>query len=175
MKKTLLAMTLMAASAISSSAFAADGAVNFVGNITDTACKIDAGSLNQNVPMGTVSKTAFSGAGSVAAAHKFTLTLTDCPSTVTDATVRFDGTQIPGDNSILQLTDAANSSTAQGVGIQISDNQSKVVPLYEDSSAYTLVATAPNKLDFTARYIATSATVTAGKANAVTQFTIVYK
>ncbi|NRE89209.1 fimbrial protein [Klebsiella michiganensis] len=112
-------------------------------------------------------------AGSLAAAKKFTLVLKNCPDTVTGATVRFDGAQVSGDNSVLALT--AGSTTAKGVGVQISDDQNKVVPLYEDSSVYPLVSTADNKLSFSARYISLTDAVTVGDANAVTQFTVVYQ
>jgi major type 1 subunit fimbrin (pilin) len=69
----------------------------------------------------------------------------------------------------------AGSSTAKGVGVQISDDQNKVVPLYEDSSVYPLVSTADNNLNFSARYISLTDAVTVGDANAVTQFTVVYQ
>jgi major type 1 subunit fimbrin (pilin) len=50
-----------------------------------------------------------------------------------------------------------------------------VVPLYEDSSVYPLVSTGPNNLDFSARYISLTDSVTVGDANGVTQFTVVYQ
>jgi major type 1 subunit fimbrin (pilin) len=172
-KKNLLVVALMAASAFASSAFAADGAVNFTGTITDAACTVDTASKDQNVFLGNIARTAFPVAGTLAAPKKFTLVLTDCPDTVTGATVRFDGNQVSGDNSILALT--AGDTTATGVGIQISDNQNKVVPLYEDSSVYPLVSTGANNLDFSARYISLTDAVTVGDANGVTQFTVVYQ
>ena len=173
MKKNLLAVALMATSVFASSAIAASGSVNFIGTITDNVCVVDAASKNQDVQMGNIDRLEFPVAGATAAAKKFTLVLKNCPESVTGATVRFDGNQVPGDNSILALT--AGSDTATGVGIQISDNQNKVMPLYEDSSVYELKSTGENKLDFTARYIALTDSVTVGKANAVTQFTIDYK
>jgi hypothetical protein len=87
-KKTLLAVALLSSSAVASSAFAADGAVNFTGTITDAACTVDTASQNQNVFLGNIARTAFPVAGSLAAAKKFTLVLTNCPDTVTGATVR---------------------------------------------------------------------------------------
>lgn len=149
------------------------GTVNFTGSITDVACTIDTTSQNQDVDLGTIAVSAFPAAGSLAAAKIFTLVLKDCPDTVTGATVRFDGTQVPGDNNILALT--AGTDTAGGIGVQISDDQNKVVPLYQDSSVYTLVSTAPNNLNFSARYISLTDDVTAGEANAVTQFTVIYQ
>lgn len=173
MKNNLLAVALMATSVFGSSAIAASGSVNFIGTITDNVCVVDAASKNQDVQMGNIDRLEFPVAGATAAAKKFTLVLKNCPETVTGATVRFDGTQVPGDNSVLALT--AGTDTATGVGIQISDDQNKVIPLYEDSSVYDLKSTGENKLNFTARYISLTDNVTVGKANAVTQFTIDYK
>lgn len=173
MKKTLIAIALMASSTVVTSAFAADGSVNFTGSITDVACTVDTTTKNQDVFMGNIARTAFPVAGSLAAAKKFTLVLTNCPASVSGATVRFDGTQVAGDNSILALT--TGGDTAQGIGVQISDSTGKVVPLYEDSSVYPLVSSGVNNLEFKARYISLADDVTVGNANAVTQFTIVYQ
>lgn len=173
MKKNLLAVAIVASSVFSCSAFAANGTVNFTGSVTDQACTVDTTSQNQDVVLGTVAVSSFPTAGSLAAAKTFTLVLKDCPDTVTGAAVRFDGTQVPGDNNILALTGGAD--TASGIGVQISDDQNKIVPLYQDSSVYKLVSTGTNNLNFSARYISMTDKVTAGKANAVTQFTVVYQ
>lgn len=156
-----------------SSAFAADGQVNFTGEIIDSACTVvNSVSSPLDVTLGKVAKTAFSGAGSTAAATKFTLQLKDCPATVTSASVKFDGAAVEGDNSVLALTD--ESGVATGVGIQLSDASNAVLPLFTASQAYTLSADETNNLDFVARYVATSDTVTAGPANSVANFTVNY-
>lgn len=173
MKKNLIAVAVLAASAFTASAFAADGAVNFTGSITDEACTVDTDSLNQTVDLGKVAQSAFNGAGDTAGAKKFSLLLKDCPATVTGATVRFDGNQVPGNNSVLALTEGAD--TAKNVGIQITDNTNKVINLYQDSAVYPLVSTGVNTLDFAARYYATADAVSVGTANAVSNFTIVYQ
>ncbi|AXF61523.1 fimbrial protein [Leclercia sp. LSNIH6] len=173
MKKNLLAVALMATSVFATSAIAADGAVNFTGTITDAACTVDADSLNQSVILGNISRNAFKAAGDISGTKGFKLVLKDCPDTVKGAVVRFDGEQAAGDNGILALT--AGEKTAKEVGIQITDAQNKVVPLYTDSSVYSLTSTGPNTLSFRAGYIALSDKVTVGEANAVTQFTIVYQ
>jgi len=173
MKKNLLVIALMATSAFVTSAIAADGAVNFTGSITDAACTVDTDSLNQTLDMGKISRSAFKAAGDIAGTKGFKLVLKNCPDTVTGAVVRFDGNQAAGDNGILALT--AGQKTAQNVGIQITDAQNKVVPLYSDSSIYALQSTGTNTLNFRASYIALSNAVTVGEANAVTQFTIVYQ
>lgn len=174
MKKNLIAIAVLASSAFTVAAFAADGQVNFTGEIIDAACQVvNTPSNPLQVNLGKVAKTAFTGTGSTASATKFTLKLTDCPTTVNTATVKFDGTSVNGDTSLLALTQ--ESGVATGVGIQLADASNAVLPLYTASMAYPLVSgTAINNLDFVARYIATAATVTAGPANSVASFTVNY-
>lgn len=173
MKKNLFVITLVTAGMLSTTtAFAADGQINFIGTITDTACTVTNSPSNPlTVTLGTVSKQAFTGAGSTAAPTKFTIELTDCPITATSATVKFDGISANSDNTALKLTQDAGVAT--GVGIRISDVTGAIVPLYTASSPYTLT-TGINKLDFVARYLALTDTVTAGPANSTSQFTIIY-
>ncbi|CAI1579739.1 S-fimbrillin [Serratia fonticola] len=175
MKKNLIAVAVLAASAFGVSAFAADGQVNFTGEIIDAACTVVNTPANPlNVQLGKVARTTFTQAGDKSSATKFTLQLKDCPATVTSATVKFDGTSVSGDNSVLALTQA--SGVATGVGIQLSDDTQTVVPLYTASKSYALQSGTGvmNNLDFSARYISTSNTVTAGPANSVASFTINY-
>lgn len=174
MKKNIIAAAFATVAVLSaSSAFAADGQVNFKGEIIDSACTVvNSVSSPLDVTLGQVAKTAFTGAGSTAAATGFTLQLKDCPATVSSATVKFDGAAVSGDNSVLALTDEAGVAT--GVGIQLSDASNTVLPLFTASSAYPLSSTETNDLNFVARYIATSATVTAGPANSVASFTVNY-
>lgn len=171
MKKSLLAVGLFAGAMVSSAAFAADGTVNFTGAITDTACKIDTASKDQTVDLGKISAAAFNKAGSTAGAKQFILTINECPTDVKAAMVRFDGTQVPGNDAVLALNNDEGKAT--NVGIQISDNDNNVINLYQNSSAFALTA-GDNKLNFTARYYALADVVNPGVANAVTNFTIVY-
>lgn len=177
MNKKLIAVSALVISAFASNAFAEDGKVNFTGTIIDQGCEVTADTVNQTVNLGKIAKSAFPAAGATAGAKGFSLVLEKCPETVTAATVRFDGTQVPGNNSILALsTESVNDvAAATGVGIQISDNQNKIINLYEDSSSYALSSTAANTLNFVASYISTAAAVTPGVANAVSNFTIVYQ
>lgn len=175
---TLTSVALMAALS-STAAFAADGTINFQGNIIDSACTVDLdgnGATTMDVLMGDVNKTAFSGVGSTAggsaSATKFNISLKNCPETVTTATVKFDGTAYAGDNTVLALTQ--ETGVATGVGIQLSD-ASGILPLFTASAPYTLTSgDTTNVLDFYARYIQKAATVTAGPANSVATFTVNY-
>lgn len=173
MKKNVIVATLAAAAAMSSvSAFAADAQIQFTGEILTTACTVvGAGQVN-NVKMGQVVKTAFSSAGSTAAPTRFYLILSNCPTDLKTASVKFDGTTVAGDSSVLALT----SGGATGVGIQLSDATQKVLPLGAASATYPINASGVTTMDFVARYVATTdvANITAGPANAVASFTVNY-
>lgn len=103
MKKNLLAVAVLTASAFIPSAFAADGALNITGSITDQSCTVDPDSKNKQVALGKIAKDAFT-LSKTAGAKAFNLVLKNCPKTVTGATVRFDGTQVQGQSGLLQLT-----------------------------------------------------------------------
>ncbi|WP_407438857.1 fimbrial protein [Lelliottia sp.] len=173
MKKILLLTTLSIACAVSSvPVFANDGTVKFTGEIIDSACTIDIGASNtMTVDLGKVAKTAFTGKDSVASATKFILKMKDCPSTVTSASVKFDGTGYKGDDSVLALTD--ETGVATGVAIELSDSTQTVVPLFTPSTSVTLVEGA-NEMPFYARYKQMETAVTAGPANSTAQFTVNY-
>lgn len=177
MKKNLLAVAVLASSVFAVTAVAAaDGQINFTGLITDDACVVTNSPSNPlNVPLGTVASTSFKdatgnpAAGITSSATGFKILLTGCPVAATQASVKFDGVSVSGDNSVLALT----AGGATGVGIQLSDDANAVVPLYTASKAYPLVVGA-NTLNFQARYISTSSTVVAGIANSTASFTLNY-
>ena len=172
MKKNLIAVALVAG-VFSAYAMADDGIINFIGEITDDACTItnDVGNPLQ-VTLGTVSRaTLDGGAGKTASPTAFNIQLTNCPASVSSATVKFDGASANGDNTALALTQ--ESGVATGVGIQITDPANVIVPLYTASTAYPL-QTGTNSIPFVARYLAVSNSVSAGPANATTNFTVNY-
>ncbi len=172
MNKHILVSLITAASIFSmNNTFASDGTVNFTGEILDQACEVDLSSQNQTVNLGKVFKSAFAGVGDTAAATSFQINLINCPTTVAGAAVKFDATAYPGDDSVINLTQEA--SVATGVGIQLTDNEDVVVPLFTDSKSYPLIE-GSNTLEFRARYIAQNTIITAGPANATSTFTLIY-
>ncbi|HBO23482.1 MULTISPECIES: fimbrial protein [unclassified Providencia] len=173
MKKNLLASLIAATSIFAvSNVFAADGTIDFTGEITDQACELAAGSDALKVNLGKVSKKALPTAGSTAAATKFTIKLINCPSTVTAASVKFDADSYLGDDSVIKIKQDTGAAT--GVGIQITDDVNTVVPLFTASKTYPLKENVENNLDFRARYIAKTDAVTVGPANGSATFTINY-
>ncbi|HID7801691.1 TPA: fimbrial protein [Proteus mirabilis] len=173
MRKSFIA-TLIATTSIlvSNNVIAADGTIDFTGEIIDNACELAAGSDALKVNLGKVSKTALPSAGDTAAATKFTIKLINCPKTVSTASVKFDAQSYSGDDTVIALKQ--ESGVATGVGIQITDDANTVVPLFTASKTYPLKEGVENNLDFRARYIAKTDSVTAGLANANATFTINY-
>lgn len=126
-----------------------------------------------DVQLGKVSKTVFTGAGSTSTLTKFDIKLTNCPETVTSAAINFGGTPDADNNAALALTPDTDAAT--GVAIQLVDTSGQPVSLYTPSKQYPLASgTAVNDLEFGARYIQTCAAVTAGPANSVSTFTVIY-
>lgn len=175
MKKNIIAAAIVAASALTmSNAFAAAGTVKFSGEILDAACTVDTASQDQTVTLGKINKSEFAKAGDVTAATKFSIVLKDCPATVTSAFVRFDGKPDATDSTLLAV-DSSVTGAATGVAINLMSNDKKQLPLHgSNGTNYTLKSSGDNTLDFFAQYKSTAATVTAGPANSVANFSVVY-
>ncbi|WP_406909113.1 fimbrial protein [Klebsiella oxytoca] len=173
MSQRMIAITLLAGSGLISLANAADGTINFTGIILESACTISAGHGSQSVVLGGVNKSAFTAAGNTAAPTKFSITLSSCPAAVTSARVTFDGKTDTANSSLLALTPGAGIATGVGIGIY-EDNNTTIIPISVHSAAKTLSTTEQTTFNFIAKYVSTAATVTAGPADAVSDFTISY-
>lgn len=175
MKKRIIVAIFTAGSALTmTQAFAAAGTVNFNGNILDNACDVDVASQNQVVVLGDYYKTEFPTTGSRTAATQFDIVLKNCPVTVTSAKVRFDGTPDLTDANLLAI-DSSVVGAATGVAINLMTADKADLPLHGSNSySYVLSSTADNTLNFYAQYISTAASVTAGPANSVANFSVVY-
>lgn len=177
MNKVALGFFIAATIGCSASALAAtdgEGQINFTGEIIDSACQVVNGISNPlNVELGQVSKTVFTGAGSTSTPTRFDIQLKNCPESVTSAAINFGGTPDSDNNSALSLTPDADAAT--GVAIQLLDSTDQPVSLYTPSRQYPLTAgSTVNDLEFAGRYIQTGPTVTAGPANSVSTFTVIY-
>lgn len=188
MKSNLLKSSFVVCSLLAAThAFASDGVVHFTGEVIDSTCEVSTDTKDQTVALGKVNKSSFSTVGTTAAPAEFRIKLENCPETYTKAAARFDGTEASDGNGDLAIGNPLTASTpgdytgtddakaATGVAVRIynrTDNSQ--VKLYKDS-AYTDIVSNTAELKFIARYIATSATVTPGTANADSEFTIVYQ
>ncbi|WP_418112709.1 fimbrial protein [[Enterobacter] lignolyticus] len=153
---------------------AADGTINFTGEIIDQACAVDIGSNNtMSVDMGRIARTSFQSAGDESDSTKFTIKLINCPATVTSAKVKFDGANDQNNSDLLAITQGASS--ADGVAIKLMTADKTLLGLNQvNSYSYPLVSAADNNLDFYAAYKSTQTAVTAGLANSVASFTVNY-
>lgn len=175
MNKNVIAMAFSVSAVFSlTQVYAADGTVNFTGEIIDQACTVDIGANNtMTVDLGRVARTAFIATGDEASATKFTIKLINCPATVTAAKVRFDGANDTTNSDLLALTQMSGS--ANGVAIKLMTANKELLGLNQlNSYTYPLSSTQDNLLDFYAAYQSTMAAVVAGPANAVANFTVNY-
>jgi major type 1 subunit fimbrin (pilin) len=173
MKKSLIAVALLTGCAFAGMANAYDGTINFIGNITDAACTVTANTANQTVTLGTVKSSALPSVGATAAPTRFNIVLTSCPATATSATIKFDGPANTANSSLLALTNTAGVATGVGIGLYEQDAVTQI-PVGSASASKSLSTTADTTYSFIAKYVATSATVAAGSANAVSNFTVTY-
>ncbi|WP_348994605.1 fimbrial protein [Erwinia sp. V90_4] len=172
--KKLIVAAVLAGSAFASVAQAADGTINFTGTIIDTACTVTPATANQTVALGTVNKSAFGAAGSSASPTKFSVVLTSCPATATTASIKFDGPTNAANSNLLAITPSAGTE-AQNVGVGIYEQDaSTLIPVASASASKTLSTTTDTTFNFVAKYVATATGVTAGPANAVSDFTVSY-
>lgn len=181
MIKTLIAASLLSAGsvAIADTVSSAGGTVHFKGQIVNAACAVSANSTNQTVDLGQYRTANFKAVGDRSGMVPFTIKLQDCDTTVSKtAAVAFNGTSDLTDVTVLATSNIGGgaSGAASGVGIEISDREGKV--LSPDGATYSAVQTladGDNVLNFNARYKSTSATVTAGQADADATFTMQYE
>jgi major type 1 subunit fimbrin (pilin) len=172
LKTKLIAFALLAGSSFAGVVSAADGTVNFTGNIMGAACTVSPTSATQTVALGTVSSSSLPSVGSTAAPTKFDIVLDSCPAAATKATIKFDGPSDSKNSSLLALTTGAGVATGVGIGLYESDSSTQI-PVGSVSASKNLSSTAATTFTYYAKYMATG-TVVAGSANAVSNFTVNY-
>ena len=153
------------------------GQVEFTGAITDVSCNVTSGSTNPQVELGTWAQSYFTGSGVETTKKSFQISVQDCPSSVTQVAVLFDGNKDKTDTTLLAIAPGG----ATGVGIKLYEaNQSKQVTLGKVSDKYPVTAgasgtnTGTADLTFYADYKATGTAVTTGAANGTATFNMIY-
>lgn len=194
--KKILAFAAVAGTLAAGSAMAADGTINFTGNITAASCSItggagtsvtgEKGKQDIAVNLGTVSSDSIGGAAGhgIAGGTAISLSL-DCGNTATDLTLvkmKFDpkaGSGVDGKNNKLLKT----SGSATGVGIGVYDDSNTLLnlaanetinaPLVKGGTELEPVYTAA--LNMRAGYVANGDKIAAGTANGTLPFTLSYE
>ncbi|MGY4819426.1 fimbrial protein [Pseudomonas chlororaphis subsp. piscium] len=194
MSKLLKSIVSMAiAGAVSTSALAADGTINFTGEIIAASCKIESGSGTSvgvgnaiDLNLGKVSSDSLGGTagGGIVGGKSINLNL-DCGGTaagLNSVKLQFDPSSGSGIDSkksaLLKVTGGA-----EGVGIGLYDSNSKLVDLGANETIDgALVATGEGaetkytaKLNLRAGYVANGDAVKAGAANGTLPFTLTYE
>ncbi|SDY57794.1 fimbrial protein [Pseudomonas sp. NFIX28] len=196
MKAIKFLMFASAACVLSSNAMAADGTINFTGEITAASCVASAGAGSSvggtkgqqivDVNLGKVSMDALAGSSEsgLAAGTSINLNL-DCGNTAAGlTTVKFgfdpmSGSGVdPKNNSLLKIT-----GTATGVGIGMYDENSKLINL-SANEAYSAPLTVAGEgaeakysaaLNMRASYVANGDVLMPGTANGTLPFTLTYE
>ncbi|AZE07425.1 fimbrial protein [Pseudomonas chlororaphis] len=197
MSKLLKSIVSMAiAGAVSTSALAADGTINFTGEIIAASCAITGGAGTSvggskggqtiDIGLGKVSSDSLTGtaAGGIVGGKSINLNL-DCGGTAAglkSVKLQFDpssGSGVDSKNvSLLKVTGGA-----EGVGIGLYNSSNKLVNLGANETIDgALVATGEGaetkytaNLNLRAGYVANGATVKAGAANGTLPFTLTYE
>lgn len=174
---TLLATAGLMLAGYAAQVTAADGTVHLHATVTDTTCSVTNTTRDQIIDLGTISSVGFTGIGSETDRVPFSISLTDCPDSITSVgftTVgAVSGSADANDNTVYALD---NTSTAQGVGVALYDSASggkKIAPGTAAVATYPLSA-GEGTIDLSASVSQTTETVTAGDFTAVTGFSIVY-
>lgn len=152
------------------------GTVHFQGKVIAAGCAVASDSVDQTVNLGVVKVGHFTGAD-VAGDQKtsFNINLTDCDSTTaSNATLKFNGTSVNTTGGAAVLENLSRGvDAATGVGIRLFDTNGSALEVGTDGAPVNLVS-GNNTLVFSADYISTDTTVTAGDVTATTTFDITY-
>ncbi len=153
------------------------GTVHFEGELVNAACAVSTGSSNLVVNLNQHRTALLKKAGDASPEVPFQIELVDCDKEIqATASIAFSGTGTLANPALLATSaGGGNATIAKNVGIEISDRTSGVMKI--DGSTFSTKANlinGVNKLDFTARYVATGE-ATAGAAHASATFLVHYE
>ncbi|EMY7928800.1 fimbrial protein [Klebsiella aerogenes] len=153
------------------------GTIEFNGSVVDTACAIDADSIDQTVALGEVRSASIATAGAASTHVPFSIQLDDCDSTeATTASFAFTGQTAGSDDTVLENL-YSGSDGATGVGVQLVDASGATVPVDGSTSSTSAltVQDGTNIANFDAYMIATADGATAGSVHSTVTFQVTYQ
>ncbi len=173
-----LGFFIAAANADSTKTIVNGGTVHFTGQFVNAACAVSTDTADQTINLGQYKTDSITATGQTTTNVPFDIKLVNCDTTVaTVATIAFSGTASSDDSTLFAINSGGtNSRTATGIGIQLLDSASTVLP--PDGTTYSAshkLIGGDNIIPFTVRYKSTAATVTAGQADANATFVIDYQ
>ncbi len=177
MRKIALPLTLLGAAVLAPPLQAADGNINVTGRVTESSCVLDASSKNQRSNMGIREVRATSVIGS----SGIYVRLADCPDSISQVRIRFEGTVANTQNysgKVFATDNSDQPDAAKNVGfiIQKSGESAfqRLLGVNEFSPAIALKKGELNELVFSGGYTTDDKMPTAGVARARVQFSLIY-
>lgn len=170
-KKSVLMAAVLSMCIASGMASAADGTVNFTGVMIAEGCTLVGAAAGNvlTVPLGTVTAATFSSVGTKSTPQTMSLRFSGCPAR--NINVRFDGVPDTKNNNLLALS-APNAAVGLAVGLTNPDGTA--LAMLTNSNIVTPNPDGSAVVTFSAFYQSTLPTVTAGTANATSNFTVIY-
>ncbi|WP_087490221.1 type 1 fimbrial adaptor subunit FimF [Tatumella citrea] len=162
---------------ISSISFAADSTITITGNVQDNTCVLSTGSQNLTVNLMSYSLKQFPEKGASSAVVPFTLDFSACGSSATAVKIGFTGTADTNNTSLLKI-DSGDSTDATGLGVEILDSDQNAVPInqtQDDLNWVSLTGGQQNSVNFYARMVSTTSSVTAGTVSASATITLEFE
>jgi len=160
---------------VAPSTFGGNGTIHFKGGVTDGACSIKAGTIDQTIALPVV-KASLLKNGSEAGDVPFHITLENCSvDTFTKVTTKFIGMSGTNGAPSNSFSGSPSPNAAKNVGLKIKASDGTTVSPNTDTPAVNLVA-GNKELDYTASYIAASSgQATAGDFDTTVNFTLTYQ
>ncbi|HGE8323256.1 fimbrial protein [Serratia marcescens] len=178
MRKIALPLTLLGAAMLAPPLQAADGNINVTGRVTESSCVLDASSKNQKVNKGVQSATIATWLGGAGYIY---VQLADCPDSISQVRIRFEGTlantqEYSGKVFATDNSDQPDAAKNVGFIIQKSGEVAfqNLLGVNEFSPAIELKKGAVNELKFSTGYTTDNKMPTAGVARARVQFSLIY-
>ncbi|WP_454727572.1 fimbrial protein [Cupriavidus ulmosensis] len=153
------------------------GKVKFNGELVNSTCSINAGDEDKTVTLPTVSTTAFSSANKTAGSTAFTIGVTQCSADLNTVKAHFEMDNM--DPVTRNLKNLATTNPAANVNVQLVDGDGGTpVLLGSAGKPVTLAGTGAARgatLTYGGQYyVADPATISAGKVESFTRFTLAY-
>lgn len=154
---------------------AADGRIDFTGEITGQTCKINDGNPNMTVTLPKVSTTALKDDGATAGNTVFSVKLTECQPNSGGARVFFEaGPTVDLATGRLNLV----GSTATKVQVGIANAEGTDIKIGQpngSANAFTTINNGSAELTYLARYVSNGGGTTAGTVKTNVMYTIEYQ
>ena len=152
-------------------AAATDVILSIKGNIYDTACQVDSTSQNKVVDLGQAVASDFKSVGDTGVWKRFDITISNCPQSMTLATINVEGLR-DKDHPFK----FANTGTAKGLALELADRDDSII-LAPEARFNEVIDPVTHTADFpmAARYYVSRTPVSAGEFSSVVQFTFTYQ